>query len=230
MTIARLVVERGDPFARGTCLPLAAERLILGRNTGLFSPDIAFDSRLVSRKHCCLERLDGSWTIRELGSRHGTVLNGNPLSQEHAYPLGPGDKIGLAANVVVLRYSLADESEQTLDFDETVSLPIVPAPPRQPPVAVDEARSLLLVDGAEVALSAKEWLLLALLYKAREQLVAYPVIRRTVWAERSLLPDGTPDVGYEEMNVLIYRLRRKLGAHGGLLATRRGQGCILKVR
>lgn len=230
MTIARLVVERGDPFAKWACLPLEPKRLTLGRNTGLFSPDIAFDSRLISRRHCCLERLGDSWTIRELGSRHGTVLNGSPLRPEESYPLGHGDKIGLASDVVVLRYLLAEEYEQTLDFDETVSLPAVPASSREVPFAVDEARNVLLVAGTEVILSAKEWLLLELLYKARNRLVAYAAIREAVWAERSPLPGGVPDVGYDEMNVLIYRLRRKLGVHGDLLQTRRGQGCVLKVR
>lgn len=225
--IARLLVERGDPHARGACFPLEPDKVILGRGTASFSPDIAFASLLVSRRHCSFELLDGRWTVRDLGSRHGTTVNGRSLLQSPS-PLTSGDKVGLAANVVVLRFTLAEEVEQTLTFGDTQSVNDPPQPAQGLPVAVDTARKTLFVDQAEVSLSVKEWRLLELLYEHRHKLVPYAAIRREVWSERLLL-GGAPDVGPDELSILIYRLRRKLGAHGPILKTRRGQGCILTI-
>ena len=44
------------------------------------------------------------WSICELKSKHGTLLNGEPLPQSLSVPLKHGDKIGLAANIVSLRF------------------------------------------------------------------------------------------------------------------------------
>ena len=43
------------------------------------TPDITFDSLLISRKHCCIEQRGEGWSICELKSKHGTLLNGEPL-------------------------------------------------------------------------------------------------------------------------------------------------------
>ena len=79
-------------------------------------------------------------------------------------------------------------------------------------MVIDTAKKSLLVGGAEVTLSAKEWLLLELVYKHRNELVTYDSIRMTVWAERVSSAGRPPEVGVEEINLLLYRLRRKLGA------------------
>lgn len=225
--IARLLVERGDPHARGACFSLEPDKVILGRGTASFSPDIAFASLLVSRRHCSFELFDGRWTIRDLGSRHGTTVNGRSLPQAPS-ALASGDKIGLAANVVLLRFTLAEEAEQTLSFGDTQPVNDPPHPKQEAPVVVDAARKTLFVGQAEVSLSVKEWRLLELLYENRNKLVPYTAIRREVWSERPFV-DGAPDVGPDELSILVYRLRRKLGAHGRILKTRRGQGCILTI-
>ena len=46
---------------------------------------------MLSRLHCALEFLDNRWTVRDLGSKNGTSVNGQPLTQ--AQPLSPGDTI-----------------------------------------------------------------------------------------------------------------------------------------
>ena len=58
-------------------------------------------------------------------------------------------------------------------------------------MVIDTAKKSLLVGGAEVTLSAKEWLLPEL-YKHRNELVTYDSIRMTVWAERVSPPAGRP--------------------------------------
>ncbi len=49
------------------------------------------DDTMLSRLHFALEFLDNRWTVRDLGSKNGTAVNGQVLSQ--AQPLAPGDTI-----------------------------------------------------------------------------------------------------------------------------------------
>ena len=105
-------------------------------------------------------------------------------AQSLSVPLKHGDKIGLAANIVSLRFSLTPELDQTLDYNCADPLPGATVPQPAVPVVIDTAKKSLLVGGAEVTLSAKEWLLLELVYKHRNELVTYDSIRMTVWAER----------------------------------------------
>lgn len=225
---ARLVVEKGSPFEKGVCLALEQDKFILGRATDLFNPDIAFDSLLVSRKHCCIERQTGRFAISELGSKHGTLLNGRPLQPHIFYPLANGDKLGLASGIILLRFILSEEFEKTIDFENTQSIrPATPLPAL--PLTIDLPKRALRINGQEISLSSKEWCLLELLYKRKNELVSYETIRTVVWAERCTFYNGMPDVGFDEMNVLLHRLRRKLGANAKALKTRRSQGCILEI-
>lgn len=47
---------------------------------------------LLSRHHFQLEQIDGQWTARDLGSKNGTVLNGEMLSEE-PQPIASGHVI-----------------------------------------------------------------------------------------------------------------------------------------
>ncbi len=49
------------------------------------------DDTMLSRLHFALEFLDNRWTVRDLGSKNGTAVNGQVLTQ--AQPLAPGDTI-----------------------------------------------------------------------------------------------------------------------------------------
>ena len=128
-----------------------------------------------------------------------------------------------------LRFSLTPELDQTLDYNCADPLPGATVPQPAVPVVIDTAKKSLLVGGAEVTLSAKEWLLPELVYKHRNELVTYDSIRMTVWAERVSSAGRPPEVGVEEINLLLYRLRRKLGAGANILKTRRGRGCSPEI-
>lgn len=227
---ARLVVERGDPYEKGRCLPLSQGKTSLGRATNVFKPDISFDSLLISRKHCSINQVDGTWTISELGSKHGTLLNDRPLEPKQSYALKNGDKIALATSIVLLRFTVTPELEKTLDFESTQSLKNAKVPQADLPVVIDTVKKALYISKREIPLSVKEWCLLELLYHNRNTLVSYAAIRTTVWTERPLLANNEPDVGLDEINAILYRLRRKFGNHRGLLKTHRGQGCILEIK
>ena len=88
------------------------------------------------------------------------------------------------------------------DQTSIITAPTLPGAMPQPavPVVIDTAKKSL-VGGAEVTLSAKEWLLLNW-YKHRNELVTYDSIRMTVWAERVSSAGRPPEVGVEEINLL----------------------------
>jgi pSer/pThr/pTyr-binding forkhead associated (FHA) protein len=69
---------------------LDAERLTVGT---LESNDVVVDAEGVSRVHAVLERFGDTWTVRDLGSRNGTFVNGGRIIGERA--LHAGDEIVL---------------------------------------------------------------------------------------------------------------------------------------
>ena len=229
MAFAHVVIEKGHPYQSGVCIPLADCKLTVGRPTSSFKPDLAFDSHLISRKHCLLEQTESGWALIDLGSKHGTVLNGAPLEADTSRLLKHGDRIELASGIAAIRVVFSQELEQTLEFDRTQPADFGGKAFPSAPVSIDLAKKTLAVDSRNTALSAKEWLLLELLYKDRNKFVGYEKIRAAVWPERRLPDSGLIDVGVEEINVLVYRLRRKLGKHAGVIRTLRGRGCILEL-
>ena len=221
-TLTWLVIDEGEPFLRGSRIDLKQDTIILGRKSESFTPDIAFDNFLVSRRHCLLERERGSIWISDLGSKHGTAVNGGQLAPQQRRLLADGDQVTLAKGAVSFRFAASTA------WDETMELGRLKQKPPKAALVLDEPRRECRVDGENIAVSAKEWDFLWLLYQQAGRLVSYDVIKRTVWSERPPLPgDQAPDVNMDEINTLIYRLRRKLGAQADLIRTVRGQGCML---
>ncbi len=80
-------------------VPLTGERLTLGSDT---SNDLAIRTdRTVSRLHAAFVRYPGGWSVRDLGSRNGTHVNGQRLWHEQA--LRDGDEIRTGAARFVYR-------------------------------------------------------------------------------------------------------------------------------
>lgn len=86
----RLVALAG-PMA-DTVVPVA-EELTIGRGA---SNQICISDPVLSRQHCVISRDKEQFLIRDLGSRHGTVLNGVPINQQF---LKHGDQISLGSSV-----------------------------------------------------------------------------------------------------------------------------------
>src|SRR5438067_2194249 len=72
-----LLFSAGRP--RYATLPLAAGRLELGRGA---VAGVTIDDRSVSRHHAAVGFDGRAWTARDLGSRNGTALDGEPLAGE----------------------------------------------------------------------------------------------------------------------------------------------------
>ena len=77
--------------------------VVIGRN-----PDsgIAIDDRWVSRRHCEIDEADGVLVVRDLGSKHGTLVNNEAIVEAKLFP---GDKLSLGMTSFVASYKVPDE-------------------------------------------------------------------------------------------------------------------------
>jgi two-component system, OmpR family, response regulator len=82
-----------------------------------------------------------------------------------------------------------------------------------------ESRTVLL-DGTSLPLTARELAIVNLLASRRGRIVARDTLLESVWGEAS-------DSARASLDVLVARIRRKLGKHAGLLCTVRGVGYCL---
>jgi len=93
---------------------LDQDRVTLGRSTAnqlSYPEDIG-----LSRQHVALTYQDGQWTVEDLGSKNGTMLNGQKL--EAAMPFRPGDRI--AAGHLTIEFLGAGSTQLTRDTVEFV--------------------------------------------------------------------------------------------------------------
>jgi pSer/pThr/pTyr-binding forkhead associated (FHA) protein len=89
----RFQVVQGKPH--GHCLSFPKGEFIFGRGPEC---DVRPNSDLISRQHCLLQVSDRSATIRDLGSRNGTLVNGQLVQNERR--LAHGDKLHLGPLVL----------------------------------------------------------------------------------------------------------------------------------
>ncbi len=103
-----LVFLSGDLIA--VPIPLERELVILGREIGA---DVRVNDSKVSRRHAMVVKSinpvtqDAEYTLRDFGSRNGTLLNGERIHEE---VLQNGDKITLGDQI--LRFDLLDEIDR----------------------------------------------------------------------------------------------------------------------
>lgn len=82
----------------GRVVTLGAATLI-GRSS---SSTLVLEHRKASGRHATLIFSDGQWTVRDLGSRNGTAVDGAELPSGGRAPLEEGARIGFAGDVWVL--------------------------------------------------------------------------------------------------------------------------------
>src|SRR5262245_8583772 len=87
----------------GSSFPLAEGAHVVGRD-----PDsqIRLDESAVSRRHCEIVRSANRFTIRDLGSRNHTFVNGNAITETE---IGPGDEVEIGASLFVVAASESSE-------------------------------------------------------------------------------------------------------------------------
>jgi len=197
-----LVVDQGTPFEKGAFVAVN-ESMILGRKVNGWKPDLSFDNIFVSRKHVEIYQEDGSYFIKDLGSKHGTQLNAKALLAHQKVELKDHDRITLSDHSIKLSFHCS-VSENTSDLT-----PIETLRSSDEKITLDSIKQQLTMQGQSFVFSEKEYACLELLIEKREQFVPIENIKKYVWKERIYEEDQIPDVSAVEVNTLIYRIRKK---------------------
>ena len=73
--------------------------------------EVRLDDRWASRHHCEIDQVDGTLVVRDVGSRHGTFVNGESVRSAR---LLPGDRltVGATSFEVLYRRSAGRPAEQ----------------------------------------------------------------------------------------------------------------------
>jgi pSer/pThr/pTyr-binding forkhead associated (FHA) protein len=169
-----------DPTGREH--PLAGPLTSIGRGV---ENHIVITSKRVSREHARLLRQDRKITLEDAGSTNGTFLNNEQIREPVG--LADGDRITIGDVTFVFH-----DPETTLRDSSAVDL------------EVDRPSGIVRLNRKVIALSPKEFLLLAYLYDRRGQVCAKDEIGRAVWPEYR---EGVYDYQIEN---LVRRLRNRL--------------------
>ena len=116
-------LEVSKPSGR-ELIPLSGQRVTLGKaSTNVVSLE---HDETVSRLHAVFENLGFAWSIRDLGSRNGTYLNGERISAERV--LRSGDEVRVGKTRLIF-WEVRDAGEAARD-EETKSAQPLELPPR----------------------------------------------------------------------------------------------------
>jgi pSer/pThr/pTyr-binding forkhead associated (FHA) protein len=106
------------PVGGGDTIPLIREQLSIGRRD---TCDISLRFPNISGMHAELVFRQGVWYIRDLGSTNGTKVNEQSIQQQKA--LRPGDKIGIAKRVFIIRYKMTGSPEDVAEEEAAPQKP-----------------------------------------------------------------------------------------------------------
>lgn len=218
-----LIIEKGEPHNKIDRIQLSSKSMLIGRSSTNDKPDIVFDSPYVSRKHAVLMINQDSLVIEDLNSKHGTQINGIDIKPHCPQPVNHGDQIIIARGIVILTYKVIR------DFDErTITMTNI-FPKSAGLISIEPDKRKVTVKGQILSFSGKEKELLLMLYNNRNKAVTYDEVREALWPERKVSSESLPDVGNDEINALVYRLRKRLGEGASQVITVPRYGIVLKT-
>jgi predicted component of type VI protein secretion system len=178
--------------------------------------EIALPERQVSRHHAQIERENGGYLLRDLGSKNGTCVNGQEV-RDRPYCLKDGDEIQIAL-CVKMGFVGAD-----------ATLPLELTGPNRG-LHIDQAAKRVFIGGHELTppLSVAQYRLLDLLLDHEGEVVSRDAIVAAVWAEEE-------EIGITEqaIDALVRRLRDRIAAvdpDHAYIVTVRGHGFRLDNR
>jgi len=201
-----LIVESDEGIHRRISLELLPHTL--GR---VGFADTGFSTQYVSRRHVEIYRIGQEVHVRDLGSRNGTYVNGQPVS-EVGVAISPGDLVVLGKGLVSLRYVHDEHTLSQAEIKESKGN-----------VSIDVGRRDVAVEGQLITppLGFKEFEILAFLVNNAGNFCQQNEIARVGWPERG------GDVGDEEVRQIIRRLRQRIDLRASghsLIENRRGSG------
>jgi pSer/pThr/pTyr-binding forkhead associated (FHA) protein len=185
---SRLVDESGKDYE------LDMATISIGRST---DNQIVFASDSVSRHHALITFSGGVYVLRDLGSKNGTRVNGQPLSGEH--PLNNEDKV--AFGDIKLTFKLGEEGEtRTLTHVSPVKALV------KSYLELDFEAMQVKLHGQllDPPLTLMEWKLLVLLYQNHGKVCSRDLIIETLYQ------NSDPDIFDSAIETLVSRLRKRL--------------------
>ena len=104
-----------DLEGRATTLALTEDRIVLGRSTQC---QLAYpDDVGLSRQHLAITKRDGQWFAEDLGSKNGTLMNGEPLKASR--PFNPGDRLAAGHLTIEFAGATSTPAQNTVVFVES---------------------------------------------------------------------------------------------------------------
>jgi DNA-binding winged helix-turn-helix (wHTH) protein len=207
---ARLV-SIGGPTS-GQITPLLGAATLLGRAA---TCQVVIEDDFASRRHAQISLRDDGYWLRDLESKNGTLLDGQPVAGEVLLEDGAVIQIG-------------DTRLRFHDPAATLTHPAVRA--AESPLAVDEATRDVWVGGRPLSppLSSKQFDLLFYLWQRAGQAVSKDELGAAVW------PEAAGVVYDYQVDKMVSRLRERLRAEGGgtaeeIIETVWGYGYRLKA-
>jgi predicted component of type VI protein secretion system len=206
-----LLVQEGN--SPKTQWPLAKSSIIIGRET---ESDVQIADRQVSRQHAEVTRTDQGFMLRDLGSKNGTFLNGEPVSQEPRL-MRNGDDVGIAL------------CAKLTFIEENATAPVISHQFQQPSINMDLAAKRVWIAGQEInpPLSLAQYNLLELLYENTGHVISRDKVVETVWSD-----EEAEGVSEQAIDALARRLRERLAEidpDNKYIETVRGHGFRLNL-
>jgi len=170
----------------------------------------------VSRQHAEIRFEDGRYSISDLGSTNGTLLNGISLKPYTPCRLVTGDLLTLADDEAELRF-----------HDGSATIPgKMSATDAASDIRLDQGRRQVWVRDRRVQLSKKQFDVFTILFQNRETVVGKDQIAEHGWPERE-----SGDVSDADIEQCIRRIRQKIEVdpkRPETIITRRGHGYMVR--
>lgn len=183
---AMLILREGQGM--GTRWRVDRDNVIIGREEDC---DIVLPSRQVSRNHARIRRSGGRHILEDLGSKNGTFVNGQELTEP--YTLQDGDEIQIALSFKLF----------FVDAGATVPLFFE----GQAGLRLDKDAKSVWIKGRELdpPLSLAQYRLLELLYDNEGKVCSRDEVVQAVWPD--IVEEG---VSEQAIDALARRLRERL--------------------
>lgn len=186
--VAMLMLREGSSPRRQWAL--RGSMIIIGRSQDC---QVVIDDRQASRHHARIRQTEDGYVLDDLGSKNGTFVNGQPVTD--SVVLKDGDEIGIA---FAARLAFVDAGATApLLFNEEPG----------PQLRMDTEAKRIWVAGKELdpPLSLAQYRLLELLYTHRGRVVSREEVVSAVWAE-----EEAEGVSEQAIDALARRLRERI--------------------
>ncbi|MEK3723186.1 FHA domain-containing protein [Paenibacillus sp. FSL H8-0034] len=224
-----MTINQGETAKQDNPCYLVKQETVIGRVWEQVVPDIHFASSYISRRHAVIVVENDRFFIIDLMSKHGTRVNHTVIGNNKPFLLHDGDIISLARGVAELTFH--NKNEKRVGDTQEFPLPTEEDKEEHHGLLVNMERREIIIDGVQIYLSSKDTELFGLLYQMANTAVSYDEIRMNIWPERAANGiDDVPDVGREEVNTLVYRLRKKLAKYGKYIISVPRYGYMLDLQ